>query len=75
MGRVETIPPMDRAMETIMGTMDKIKQVTGRIPMAMMMSLVTIIRIKAHTTSSLTATRGSRKGRLEGKKAGITLPV
>lgn len=43
--------------------------------MVMMMSLVTIIRIKAHTTSSLTATRGSRKGRLEGKKAGITLPV
>lgn len=27
MGRVETIPPMDRAMETIMGTMDRIKQV------------------------------------------------
>lgn len=43
--------------------------------MAMMTSPVMIIRIRARTTSSLTATRGSRKGRLEGKKAEITLPV
>lgn len=27
MGRVETVPPMDRTMEAIMGTMDKINQV------------------------------------------------
>ncbi|XP_031447667.1 TATA-binding protein-associated factor 2N isoform X2 [Phasianus colchicus] len=69
MGRVETIPPTDRAMETIMGTMDKIKQVTDKIPMAMMTSPVMIIRIRAHTTSSLTATRGSRKGHLEVEEA------
>lgn len=43
--------------------------------MAMMTSPVMIIRIRARTTSSLTATRGSRKGHPEGKKAEMTLPV
>ncbi|XP_054064707.1 TATA-binding protein-associated factor 2N isoform X4 [Rissa tridactyla] len=65
MGRVETIPPMDRTMEAIMGTMDKIKQVMDKIPRDMMMNPVMKIRIRARTTSSLTAVRGSRKGRLE----------
>ncbi|PKU38114.1 tata-binding protein-associated factor 2n isoform x2 [Limosa lapponica baueri] len=69
MGRVETIPPTDRTTEAIMGTMDKIKQVMDKIPRDTMMNPVTKIRIRAHTTSSLTAVRGSRKGRLEVEEA------
>ncbi|XP_029884163.1 TATA-binding protein-associated factor 2N isoform X2 [Aquila chrysaetos chrysaetos] len=69
MGRVETIPPTVRTMEAIMGTMDKIKQVMDKIPRDTMMNPVMKIRIRAHTTSSLMAVRGSRKGRLEVEEA------
>ncbi|XP_017684431.1 PREDICTED: TATA-binding protein-associated factor 2N isoform X3 [Lepidothrix coronata] len=69
MGRVETIPPMDRTMEAIMGTMDKINQVMDKIPRDTMMNPVTKIRIRAHTTSSLMAARASRKGHLEVEEA------
>lgn len=44
--------------------MDKIRRDT-------MMNPVMKIRIRAHTTSSLMAVRGSRKGRPEGKEAEI----
>ncbi|XP_010571850.1 PREDICTED: TATA-binding protein-associated factor 2N isoform X1 [Haliaeetus leucocephalus] len=69
MGRVETIPPTVRTMEAIMGTMDKIKQVMDKIPRDTMMNPIMKIRIRAHTTSSLMAVRGSRKGRLEVEEA------
>lgn len=98
MGRVETIPPMDRTMEAIMGTMDKINQVwlacyihwqclkgeywlkiffldfqvMDKIPRDTMMNPIMKIRIRAHTTSSPMAARGSRKGHLEGKEAKFT---
>jgi len=42
-----------------------------KIPRDTMMNPVMKIRIRAHTTSSLTAVRGSRKGRLEGKEVEI----
>lgn len=42
-----------------------------KIPRDMMMIPVMKIRIRARTTSSPTAVRGSRKGRLEGKDAEI----
>lgn len=95
MGRVETIPPMDRTMEAIMGTMDKINQVwlacyihwqdlkgeywlkifflhfqvMDKIPRDTMMNPIMKIRIRAPTTSSPMAARGSRKGHPEGKEA------
>ncbi|XP_010222280.1 PREDICTED: TATA-binding protein-associated factor 2N [Tinamus guttatus] len=69
MGKVETIPRMDRIMEAIMGTMDKIKQVMGKIPKDMTMNPVMKIKIRVHTTSSLMAVRGSRKDHLEVEEA------
>lgn len=42
-----------------------------KIPRDTMMNPIMKIRIRAHTTSSLMAVRGSRKGRLEGKEAKI----
>ncbi|XP_064379443.1 TATA-binding protein-associated factor 2N isoform X1 [Dromaius novaehollandiae] len=69
MGKVETILLMDRIMEAIMGTMDKIKQVMDKILRDMMMTPVTKIKIRVHTTSSLMAVRGSRKDHLEVEEA------
>lgn len=42
-----------------------------KIPRDMMMNPVMKIRVRARTTSSLMAVRGSRKGRPEGKEAEI----
>nr|XP_013813714.1 PREDICTED: uncharacterized protein LOC106497349 [Apteryx mantelli mantelli] len=69
MGKVETIPLMDRIMEAIMGTMDKIKQVMDKILRDMMMNPVMKIKIRVHTTSSLMAVRGNRKDHLEVEEA------
>lgn len=43
-----------------------------KIPRDTMMNPITKIRIRAHTTSSPMAARGSRKGHLEGKEAEFT---